>query len=299
MQPVNRLGIRVAIITLVFLGIIYGIYRGVRAFWFTPQTNSISSPQPSLTTGDQTDDSDQDGLADLLENVYATDPIQADSDGDGTLDGAEVVSGRDPAVAGPNDKLVDTATGKPTVKTATYTGTYLASLPPDLPQSEILSKARVEAFVQENKGKLLPDIAPESIKTTTDSGKQAISTYLDSISSAHNPALAAVTSADIETAFRAYHADPQGSKELQAIYDKLRKNVSTLQNVAAPQEAKEIHMRLLAASMALASNVQLLLGEPQDFIGSLIGAKNIEDLGPVFAKIGEDIATLQKKYNIE
>lgn len=298
MQTVNRLGLRVVASTLVLLLVTYGIYRAVRAVWFTSQPSPTSTQQPSVSSRDQTEDSDQDGLSDLLENLYTSNPRQPDSDGDGTLDGAEVAVDRDPTVAGPNDALATTTADKIVVQLSTYTGRYLASLPPNLSQDEILNKARVEAFVNENKGELLPAVDVATVKTTSDSGKEAIAAYLDSISSAHNSALTAVTSTDIEAAFRAYHADPQGSKELQTIYDKLRKNVSTLQAIPVPEEAKELHVRLLAASMALTNNVELLLGETKDFVGGLIGAKNIEELGPVFAQLGEDITALQKKYNI-
>lgn len=298
MQTVNRLGLRVVAGTLVLLLVIYGIYRGVRAVWFSSPPSPTAIQQPSVSSSDQTEDSDQDGLSDLLENVYASNPQQPDSDGDGTLDGAEVTADRDPTVAGPNDDLATTIADKIVVQLSTYTGKYLASLPPDLSQDEILNKARVEAFINENKGELLPAVDVAAVKTTSDSGKEAIAAYLNSISSTHNPALAAVTSADIEAAFRAYHANPQESKELQVIYDKLRKNVLTLQNIEVPEEPKELHIRLLAASIALTNNVELLLGETKDFVGGLIGAKNIEELGPVFAQLGEDIAALQKKYNI-
>ena len=41
-------------------------------------------------------DSDQDGLADQLEEALGTDPFNNDTDGDGFLDGVEVKSGYNP-----------------------------------------------------------------------------------------------------------------------------------------------------------------------------------------------------------
>ena len=41
-------------------------------------------------------DSDHDGLPDVVENVYGTDPTNPDSDGDGIPDGAEVDAGTNP-----------------------------------------------------------------------------------------------------------------------------------------------------------------------------------------------------------
>ena len=71
----------------------------------SPLGGSLSRP----ISGDKTElqqqpvlgkDSDQDGLSDDLEKVYATDPLKSDSDGDGYLDGPEVFGGYNPLGAG-------------------------------------------------------------------------------------------------------------------------------------------------------------------------------------------------------
>ncbi|MCL4177578.1 MAG: Ig-like domain-containing protein [Verrucomicrobia bacterium] len=49
-----------------------------------------------LPLGDEAIDRDQDGLPDVVEAVYGTDPARADTDGDGILDGAEIAQGTDP-----------------------------------------------------------------------------------------------------------------------------------------------------------------------------------------------------------
>ncbi|TAK04813.1 hypothetical protein EPO33_02335 [Patescibacteria group bacterium] len=52
----------------------------------------------SATSTPQGDDTDQDndGLPDVLEGFYGSDPRNPDTDGDGVMDGAEVDAGRDP-----------------------------------------------------------------------------------------------------------------------------------------------------------------------------------------------------------
>ncbi len=49
-------------------------------------------------------DLDSDGLETWQEELWKTDPNNADSDGDGTPDGEEVRIGRDPRTKGPNDR---------------------------------------------------------------------------------------------------------------------------------------------------------------------------------------------------
>jgi hypothetical protein len=50
-------------------------------------------------------DSDQDGLTDLEERSYGTDPGNRDTDSDGYSDGSEVKAGYDPLVPAPGDRL--------------------------------------------------------------------------------------------------------------------------------------------------------------------------------------------------
>ena len=48
---------------------------------------------------DSTDlDDDNDGLSDLDEDIFGTNPLLADTDGDGLDDGTEVAQGRDPTI---------------------------------------------------------------------------------------------------------------------------------------------------------------------------------------------------------
>lgn len=61
----------------------------------------------------KTFDEDADGLKNWEEELWKSNPADADTDDDGTTDGMEVAEGRNPAVAGPNDDM------KSTVKAST------------------------------------------------------------------------------------------------------------------------------------------------------------------------------------
>ncbi|MDZ7611183.1 MAG: hypothetical protein U5L10_00240 [Candidatus Moranbacteria bacterium] len=52
-------------------------------------------------------DSDGDGLLDMEEKVYGTDPSNSDTDGDGYSDGVEVKSGYDPLKPAPGDRIIN------------------------------------------------------------------------------------------------------------------------------------------------------------------------------------------------
>lgn len=51
------------------------------------------------------EDDDKDGLKNWEEQIYQTDPQNADTDGDHTNDGDEITQGRDPIKKGPDDKI--------------------------------------------------------------------------------------------------------------------------------------------------------------------------------------------------
>lgn len=282
-------------ITLVVVLLVYGIYKGVH-YLASDSEQAVVTPAPATGAGDEALlDQDQDGLPDLVENVYSTNPKLADTDGDGTLDGEEIKNGRNPLQAGPNDALADVPLADDVTNTSTFTGKYLSSLPADLDRSQVLDKTRLSAFVEENKGEILPPLRAGTVKTSAQAGKEAVSAYLDQISSTTNPAIKLVSNSDIDVAFRTASANPSDPalKNVQAI---LESNYQALAKVAAPQEVVSLHTELLTATQDLAANVKLLANMSTDFVGGLIGAKNIELLGPAFQEIGEDVAALEKKY---
>lgn len=295
MKEINRLGLQVAGITAVVLAVLFGLYWGGRALFLKDkEAPEQGGGEEQLTQ--QQKDSDGDGVADLFETVYyKTDPNNPDTDGDGTSDLDEIVAGRDPTIAGPNDESKP-ATGSQVTEEKTFTQRYLASLPDDVAREDILDQTKLGAFVEANKGALLPMV--DTIQTTEEKGKKAVAAYLDSTSSVHNDALKEITSADIETAFRLYVND-QNKQPMTDIVAALTNNVTTLKAVAAPAEVVEMHTKLIAASQALRDNTDLLSRVDQDFVGALIAAQNIEDLGTVWQQLADEVKTLESKYGLE
>lgn len=295
MNRTNRLGLMVVLITAIGLVVLYGLYWG--ASHLLKQKIQDISQQPTVSILPAADQ-DDDGLSDLVENVYKTKPDVADTDNDGVKDGQEVAEGRNPAVAGPNDKLADVPLASEVLNTDTYTGKYLATLPADLAREQILDKTRVEAFVEENRGELLPPLPAGTIKTSTASGKEAIQAYLDTISSTTNPKLKLVASSQIEEAFRASSADPANSS-IRDVKKSLESNFIELAAIEAPVEVAALHEKLLKATQALVTNVGLLENMSKDFVGGVIGAKNIELLGGEFNDIASKIGALEQQYGLE
>lgn len=300
MRSVNAMALRAMGITLGVLILITGVWWGGSTAWkkYLGGDGDRAVTSQGDVAGEERKDTDGDGLPDVYEPLYQTDPNNPDTDGDGKTDLEEINSGTDPANSGEDDE-VKPLTGELVTDTSTFTGQYLASLPVDVPREEILRQDRLEAFVNLNTGELLPALPEGTIKTNERSGKAVIETYLDSVSTGTNPNLTAVTNERIEAAMQKELVSV-GDVSLDEILAELERNVDVITAVEAPAEVAELHTQYVQASMALRDNVQLLNGMADgDFVGGLIGAKNIEGLAPIFLDIAEKVKALEEKYNIE
>jgi len=299
MNEVNRLGIKIVLIVFVTVVLAVSLFWGVGALLDRRGGNDSNSPEEildQLASGEERIDTDQDGLPDLFENIYRTDPSNPDSDGDGTSDLAELSAGRDPIIPGPDD-VSTPPTGTEILDTNTFTGKYLATLPADAAREDVLNQERLEAFVALNRGQLLPDLPEGTVKQTTDEGAEAVETYLSGISSAHNENIVNVSNDDIERGLAAQlQLNPA---QMDAVVSNLDRNASTLSSVATPAETLALHTKLIQASQALHTNVIALRQIDADFVAGLIASKNIDDLGPVFNDIAEQVTALEIKYTLE
>jgi len=294
MRAVNRLGLRVAGLTALVLVLLFGGYWGVKLL---RRDGTPSEEEKTLTEAERTQDSDGDGVADLYETTYyGTNPGSRDTDGDGTSDLDEILAGRDPNTA--DQDGLKPPTGEAVTEQNTYTQKYLASLPTDIPREEILDEPRLSAFVEANKEPILPAIDTVRVQTTTAVGKEAVSAYLDAVSSSHNPAIKPVTSTDLEVAFRE-QATARNTAPMQQIIASLTGNIAELEKAQSPAETQGLHQRLLAATQGLLDNARLLSAVDADFVGGLIAAKRIEELGAVFQQIAGEVQALETKYGLE
>lgn len=297
MDKQTRSIILTVFLTIIVIAVVIAAWQGAK--WLLNQNQAQNIEQALENAAAETADTDQDGLPDIFEDYYRTDPQVADTDGDGTNDFDEIDLGRDPAVAS-SDGLSDEVkpkTGSAVTDTSTYTGKYLATLPDDASRNEILDSNRVTAFVELNSDPLLPDLGPDLPQTTTDAGKEAIEQYLGSISASHNSALKAVTNEQIAEAVAARLQT--NSLPLQNVIADLESNLAILVAVEAPAEVSDLHQTLLQANRSLIDNTRLIANMGNDFVGGLVGSNNIDRLATVFDDISQQVAELEQKYEIE
>lgn len=284
MKLTNKFWGSAALALLILAGLWYASY------WLTNiQRSRDNQTNNGLSDIDFSTDRDNDGVADGYETrFYNTDPIKTDTDDDEVSDLDEILAGRDPTTVG--EGAPDLLTGETAAPEANFTQQYLASLPPDWPRENILNQSKLEAFVEANKGNLLlevkisPEVATDNV--------QEVATYLARISSTSNPALTPVTSNEIAAAFLA-QVRQQDQTPIDTIITNLTNNLAQLKKINPPAGTTELHQKLLAATNALLINTERLRAVNDDFVGGLIGAKNIEELGTVFRDIAQDVQALK------
>lgn len=298
MNDLNKLGLRLAFLVIGGGAVVFGLIWGIHSWVTRPAATLSDSTQPSATTTVQPayDDTDADGLPDLFENIYRTNPNNADSDNDGTDDFTELSTGHDPTIAGPND-ISKPPTGDAVTDEGTFTGQYLATLPTDASRDEVLNQTRLEAFVALHQGQLLTQLPAGSVIQNDQIGKAAIEAYLGAISTTKNQSLHNITSDDIAAALAAQLQN--NMQPVTTIVSNLEANVATFKSVSVPAEVVALHTKLIQATQALRDNTVTLQHINDDFVGGLIASKNIDDLGTVFADIAQQVKDLEAKYGLE
>ncbi len=260
MNELNRIGIRVMGIIIVVLMIVFGIWKGI-AFGVSQYRVSQITPSPTVVPIASSMSQEEDISPELTQQLSSF---------------AESTQ----------ESLIG------------YTKQYVDSLPTNSTQEQVLDQKTIEAFVDANRGSLLQDLPAEVMKISAKTGRQAIVEYLDAISSSHNSAIAAVTGDMIIAAL----AKQEGGEDTQAlvpIRTSIEGNLVIFESVSAPKEAEALHTKLLQSTRALLYAVTLLQNMKSDFVGGLIGQKNLADLNTAFADISAQILALETKYNIE
>lgn len=293
MQRINKLGLVVAGVTAAVVIASFGIYRGIKSVFFSqevsPSPSTLISPTPALQTSEPlTSDTDNDGLLDIIEQLYRTDPQKSDTDNDGVSDSEELSAGEDPRGNAPG--------ATPVPNLGKYTEEYLSAFPDNATREEIFDKTKIGAFVDKKRSAHMFDGAKEAISLSADEGKETVAAYLDTISATHNDAITSVTIEDISKALAQASSGNQDS--IDAIINSLTKNLAIFRSASAPKEAEALHRKLLGTTASLLENTKLLKNIKGDYIGSLIGAKNIEEVGTLFAVVASDIKTLEEKYEL-
>lgn len=268
----------------------------------------LSSALSAAATKKALQDSDQDGLKDWEEVLFATNPHNPDTDGDGASDLEEVKTNRDPVKPGPDDaRPISTTT--PMVDPATPPETNLTRLlaerlgerliiplarnPEAKPDPSITGERLIDDIVaaarEQNKVFSLSDISISSA-----AGRSAIIAYQktsDAIFNAASRKLGKVSAPEI--AAQAFQNDDFSTLSLLASHEQiLAKLIRNLKQLSVPRVVAPLHLARLNAVLLQQQGVEKMQNAETDPVGALIGireyidaTKNLSELSARFIQV--------------
>ncbi len=272
--PSNKVGIILVLVVLIVSLTIFGT-----KFKLNPQgekelKNIELLVERKTQEGFKSEDTDQDGLSDWLEELYGTNPNNKDTDGDGTIDGDEVSKDRDPLIKGPNDPLV---TRKDLINTEAdptkFTpGTLTDKVSVDLFQQYILLKKQ-GTLTAEEETKMLENISKNAVeqssltKKYTDkdisvvgSTKQSIAAYAERVAQIATDTFILMDS----------YKNLGDIVYLQKVGEAYIQYADSLSNVSVPDVSKDIHLVLINHIYQTGIFFEKLAGAEKDPVASIV-----------------------------
>lgn len=299
--------------TLLALGALFSVYS---------LTNSLRSnitatlPQPlsaSLPSALEAD-ADHDGLTNIEESYWGTDPFNKDTDGDGFLDGEEVASGHDPRVPGPNDLLAVTNGFIKSARDTNLTqklsslvtaGIYAGDLKD---QSTSQYKSAINnlglSVLDDGYSTLNPPVDSSVIRTTANSQEiqeKYVSTIFDIIEKKlMNDALLSFFKIDVLTRM-ASTGSKNDSMRVELLSEAMNiKNIAAnIQNMDVPASWKDIHLELLSDVQSLALTLEAFSSMGTDPLKAIIATQNLQDLYTSVPKLLTKMAQKVKENNLQ
>jgi hypothetical protein len=200
-------------------------------------------------------DSDKDGIVDVEEAFFQTDPFNPDSDNDGFLDGEEIAEGCSPVIARPNDCLVNKKVAKTnltnTVSDLVAGGLYTGDLKNPAENanfSKNLGKIKAQVYLdfQDN---FSSNISVVDLKISNDNDSEAVEKYLDRTASILNNSILRSEQEqinEIKSALNLYIVSPNVKNpifsQLNELYTSTTKSLLTID---VPSNWKDLHLRLV------------------------------------------------------
>ncbi len=203
-------------------------------------------------------DDDNDELKNWEEALFRTDPNNPDTDGDGVADGEEVKQGRDPAKAGPDDRLPaptlarQKTSGEEQNLTRDFTEailarpvvTMLAGGTPQIPQETVERYA--DALLKQSVLSAAPTITRSDIRIDQRETPEAIAGYFRTFQNAFEKIRSGgVNETEIALQLlrdRKYGNNFEDLKVQVALYDEA---IADLKQTPAPQSLADFHVSVL------------------------------------------------------
>lgn len=189
-----------------------------------------------------------------------------------TLAGERVTGSQLAAVAQEQQKNL--ASTEDQLKKAPFTALYLADLPPEMPNSEVLNKEKIEKFAEAHLGEALPALPERAVLGTVSNDQESIKRYFATVLPIPDGSLQPVGGADITAVLQAKQEG--GAESLSDFTQKVQNNLEKLQKVPVPSALLDLHTKYMQATTGLLNSLHLLATIAADPVAGLIAQKQLQ-----------------------
>lgn len=228
-----------------------------------------------------TQDSDNDGLSDWNEVIYATDPFNKDTDGDGYLDGEEIVSGYDSLDPDSNSETGTTATPGLSQNSINLTDRLInltmASTINNYGQfdpGQVNDQIYADIFQSiNNEGSLsifVPPTLDSDIRITEDNGPQSVNKYINSAAKVIEEVLFSSTGGITQN----LNNIASSESDYPNYYENAYRSLKILE---VPSSWKEIHKTSLTSLLQLAKSFGVVKKLESDPVLAIFAVNQIQD----------------------
>lgn len=281
--------------------------------YFKNSGSAVNSPsvmgiaQPGDNPNPLLDDSDGDGIADVEETYYRTDPFDSDSDDDGYLDGEEIISGFDP-IGDDKERLAkENANVTENFTQRMIAGIYAGDLNPRNGKGEAYDNGVDQlalAVIDETSSTLQPNLNRSQLITSDDS-KESQEEYLRRITSLIDGPFLNTFLSQIDTLRSAANmmlANKFG--ESSKIFGDLSMTYigayTQLQTVPVPPKWLSFHKNMLTTFQKIANDYKAMQTIEQDPLMALAGISDFaSNISGIEFSLVQELRTLVQQENLE
>ncbi|MEK7507408.1 MAG: hypothetical protein AAB585_02640 [Patescibacteria group bacterium] len=248
---------------------------------------SGQSSTPTSVTSAIPIDSDNDGINDIDEAYYQTDPFNPDTDGDGFKDGEEIMSGCSPikprpldcpqktGAAGQNltDKVADLLTG----------GLYAGAFKDPRNNKELdknLGMITAQVYLDFESNFTDQDVVLD-LKLTAQNDRAAAASYVENMVAVLNQTLLRPPEEQVDEIKRGLNlyiiAPNKANSVFQKLYQTYQQTHDELMALAVPPDWQDLHLKLANSIQRFATIYQFIYDPDTDPIASILSFQKLTD----------------------
>lgn len=233
-------------------------------------------------------DSDKDGIADIDEAYYRTDPFNADTDSDGYKDGEEIASKCSPVKPRPGDCQSDLAKAENQNLTNIVTDLVTGGL-----YSGDLKNPRENEDLQKNLGLISAQVYLDfdanfadrnqisDLKTTADGSISGINSYLESLVNILNETLLRPPQEQVGEIKKGLHlfiiAPNEKNQIFTGLHERFSENHRQLLALEVPPGWEGLHLKLVNSTNRFATTYRFILDPTTDPIATILSFEKLID----------------------